>query len=638
MALWGIPNTQSSIWGTDLQLGSRNWTRAHTELGEFHDRKKWTPMDHPLAREDRLPNMQNHPRRAAYIADQQLENESTGWAGGPNANLESIGAAKLIANQIDAAKGHHKQRVAKAHQTFVENFDAWLRGNGRPDEYERAGMHDLAIKARQLQANGYRGRDGLLTLTPISKDQSVYKYLDKKFNRKVDYELDIAKMRLRQGRTGPPGRELTIREAWNLYKYGVHGMDPQGYRVNPDTGHPDGSNGPEEPLIEEIENDYNQTDAIRATRSGWVEGRNSGPPYLPPGPDPYQPQLPEVPVVINPAYQRIIDAQPNQAMQGEAPAVEPIAPVAGVADGDIDESREDDSEEDLDETAFAEPSQVDQTLQPPPPTPAPAPPPAPKAAPAPPPPPEATHDEYVEYSKLNSALTQAQYTEYIKRSIARFGGHIPSVREATALMKEMLAGAPPPVAIKKEPVASPAASATISLDKATVPQPAPGPQAVGGAPVTGATPAADLAAKRAAAATKRAAPKQPQRTPIPPTAIIPPNRPTPGKLRASSRPMPTSPSQPAAPPSSPAAPAQPKTPVNANLEQEIEDDIILEANAAAIKNVENAYKEFRATTPGTPERKQATVKWAKANKDAKDFSQEAAQVVRRRSSRLQQKH
>ncbi len=502
MALWGVPNTQSSIWGTDLRLGSRNWSRAHTELGEFHDRKKWTPMDHPLKREPKLREMQNHPRRAAYFAEQKLENESKNLVKGKpadgdpddnvvsNEGLADLSHAKMLANQIDAARGRHKQRVAESHQIFVENFDAWLRGNGRPEEYERAGMHDLAAKARKLAANGGTGKGAILTLTPISKHPTVNQYLGKKVSRKIDYELEIAKRRLRQGRTGPPGRELTIREAWELYKYGVHGLDPQGYHVDPNTGLPDASESPEQPLIEEIENEYDDTPEVKKQ---WTQGSPGKPPA--PAPDPYVAQLPEVPVVINPQLQQVIDAHPAQAEEGalEAEDAEEFGEV------DAEEEEEEESDE-LSETPAASPSRVEQTAA--------AVTPAPSAkgkehAPTP----ESWPGED-EAAELEERLSAHQRKEFHKRMTAS-----PKKDFVTqvAILKDILG----------PPAAQP--TATIAVDKSTL----PAAQTVGGAPVTGETPAEQLREKRAAAIEARAPPPPTQEPPSTPTKPPPaPSTPT----------------------------------------------------------------------------------------------------------------
>jgi hypothetical protein len=342
MALWGIPGT-GAIWGSRLQLDQKNWTRAHTELGDYHDRVKFTPKDNPLQREPHVREQQNHPRRAAAFAqkelDEELSNIARGYPGLASAGHGEITNAKITALQIDAARGKHKERIAKAHQEFVENFDNWLRGNGRPEEYERAGMHDLAVKARKLKVNG----GDVVTLTPISHHPSVRKYIDRKIERKIEYDLEIAKRRLRQGRTGKPGRELTVKEAWELYKFAVHGLDPQGPEVVENTGLPANDDytreWPEPPLIEELPKTIDKRD--EDDQANWTLGAGRPPPGSPPnspqGPAPTSTPAgpsgiipPPTPAPVSPVSPPNPPAPPATPAPSPAPAQAsaPVVPVA----------------------------------------------------------------------------------------------------------------------------------------------------------------------------------------------------------------------------------------------------------------------------------------------------------------------
>lgn len=223
--MWGRDNNKGSFFGRRLNLDSRNWTKANTETNDNNDRRKWAPKPHPLAREPKMKEMEDHPLRARHRADEELHKRINDITG-PNLQSADKHVAEMIGLQVDAKHGAAKARLAKAHAAMVEDFDNWLRGNGKPEEYRRANMDSLAEQAKLLHSNNRAGK--LATLTPISKHDTVRDYLSRKVTRKIDYEKEVQKRKLRQGRTGPPGREATLRELWELYKYGVVGLQPEG--------------------------------------------------------------------------------------------------------------------------------------------------------------------------------------------------------------------------------------------------------------------------------------------------------------------------------------------------------------------------------------------------------------------------
>ncbi len=134
-------------------------------------------------------------------------------------------------------------------------------------------MDSLAEQAKKLRSNNRNG--SVATLTPISKHPTVQDYLSRKVTRKIDYEKEIQKRKLRQGRTGPAGREATVRELWELFKYGVMGLQPEGPEDRENTDGPDGDydaghsltkGRPEKPLRLPAPKDYNNK-----AQSAWID-------------------------------------------------------------------------------------------------------------------------------------------------------------------------------------------------------------------------------------------------------------------------------------------------------------------------------------------------------------------------------
>ncbi len=139
MALFGRDTNRGSFFGARLNLDSRNWTKANTETNDYNDRAKWAPRPHPLAREPKLREMQDHPSRAQKRADeeldQQMHNLGAGWDAAaqnegpvPSGGLADRRQAEMIGLQVDAKRGAAEMRRKKAHTRMVEEFDNWLRG------------------------------------------------------------------------------------------------------------------------------------------------------------------------------------------------------------------------------------------------------------------------------------------------------------------------------------------------------------------------------------------------------------------------------------------------------------------------------------------------------------------------------
>jgi hypothetical protein len=167
MALWGGFQHTSPLWGANAKIETREWSRAHTELRNNDDRKKYLPMDHPLARENGKKMMEGHNQKLATLASKELDEEmvaayndgvdAKSASSRSNRGRGSVAEAKALGLAIDATKGAYKERIKRGHQRFVFGFDEWLRGKHLPCSV--ADVVNREWHTRGVPARGY-GRTG----------------------------------------------------------------------------------------------------------------------------------------------------------------------------------------------------------------------------------------------------------------------------------------------------------------------------------------------------------------------------------------------------------------------------------------------------------------------------------------------
>ncbi len=233
--MYGRDMGPAPFWGKSLGLGTRSFSIRHTIYGDNDDRSKFKVKAHPLQLEDGKKKMEDHPRRAAAMADRDLEKEldkTRGrWYERPDGTVArgDPEPEKGVGLGIEWAKDFKNARQAKRHQDFKHGFTEFIRGNGTPEEYERAGMHTLANRARAHNQEVGQGNapanKQLLSQGAISTHPEVLEYIDAHTKRVIDYQTEQQLRKLRHGRTGPYGQPASLDELWKLYKYVVHGLD-----------------------------------------------------------------------------------------------------------------------------------------------------------------------------------------------------------------------------------------------------------------------------------------------------------------------------------------------------------------------------------------------------------------------------
>lgn len=208
------PFYSNRLFGSGVGNQKNDWSRAHTDLVSMPaaDRKKYGVAGHPLQNETSLQHMQDHNYQIEAAVDEKLQEKMSRLLNGKDKDLPAdlrIHAARDLAAQ--KVKDYREQLVAQHNETFIHDFRNFIAGVGKQSDYKKAGILDAIKKGHIGQAR------------PLSNNPEVIEYLDAITTRVIDYEREIAKLKLRCASSGKHGGP-NMHDCYLLYKYVVRGL------------------------------------------------------------------------------------------------------------------------------------------------------------------------------------------------------------------------------------------------------------------------------------------------------------------------------------------------------------------------------------------------------------------------------
>ena len=170
---------------------------------------KWQGTKNPITEERNNKQLEAPPLWKSTMRERKYgrlyEEASRAPEGLKQALMQAIAAQEKI--DLD------KQISNQINEETVEAFQAWLMGLGKPSDHMKAGWWPKGKKRPQwLKENN-----------PISSHPSVVKYLEQFTAQRINYEKEIAKLKMDTSRV----KSLPIERLWEIYKFYVLGMDPK---------------------------------------------------------------------------------------------------------------------------------------------------------------------------------------------------------------------------------------------------------------------------------------------------------------------------------------------------------------------------------------------------------------------------
>ena len=169
--------------------------------------KKWLPFVNPIANEAKEPKIKG----PGWFMKKEREKEYL-------AKLGQASAVEQAGIFVAKHQGINEEIENAASEKYRTKFEDFMRGLGSDEEYKLLGFEPSTFRTI---------RDGLPAARnePLSVHPTVLSYLDSTVDSVMNYQRDLAKLKLKAQSTGL--KDMSIDEIHKLYKYYILGLTPE---------------------------------------------------------------------------------------------------------------------------------------------------------------------------------------------------------------------------------------------------------------------------------------------------------------------------------------------------------------------------------------------------------------------------